>query len=62
MNPIRVGQSIEELPTPSLIVDIDKMQGNINSWQQHVDQYGVALRPHIKTHKVPDIAKMQIAY
>jgi len=58
---ISVGMSVEELPTPSLIVDIDKMQGNINSWQQHVDQYGVALRPHIKTHKVPDIAKMQIA-
>ena len=61
MKPIQIGQSIEELPTPSVIVDIDKMEHNINSWQAEVDKYGTALRPHIKTHKIPEIAKMQIA-
>lgn len=61
MKKITVGMNIAELPTPSLIVDLDKMERNITSWQDEVAKYDCTLRPHIKTHKIPDIAKMQIA-
>jgi D-serine deaminase-like pyridoxal phosphate-dependent protein len=61
MKKITVGMNVEELPTPSLIVDLDKMERNIASWQKEVAKYDTALRPHIKTHKIPDIARMQIA-
>lgn len=49
------------IATPALVVDVAKVQHNILRWQQHADQYGVALRPHIKTHKTLEIARMQRA-
>jgi D-serine deaminase-like pyridoxal phosphate-dependent protein len=36
------------------------MEENINRVQHHLDRHGVANRPHIKTHKIPVIAKLQI--
>jgi D-serine deaminase-like pyridoxal phosphate-dependent protein len=49
------------LSTPALVVDLDKMEANIRKWQEAIGKYGVALRPHVKTHKIPDIAKRQLA-
>ncbi len=49
------------LSTPCLVVDLDQMEANIRNWQSAIGKYGVALRPHVKTHKVPAIAKMQLA-
>ena len=48
-----------EIPTPALIVDVDVLRDNIKRWQAHADAHGVALRPHIKTHKSLEIAHMQ---
>ncbi|MBO1004814.1 alanine racemase [Pseudogracilibacillus auburnensis] len=48
------------LDTPSLIIDVNKMQKNITNMAQITKNNGVALRPHTKTHKMPDIAKRQI--
>ena len=53
--------TMTDSPTPALVVDVDKVQHNILRWQQHCNQYGVALRPHIKTHKTLEIARMQRA-
>jgi D-serine deaminase-like pyridoxal phosphate-dependent protein len=36
------------------------MQDNIDRVQRHLDRHGLANRPHIKTHKIPAIAKLQI--
>lgn len=58
---VKPGMSVEELPTPCMLVDFGKMENNITSWQKAMADSNTALRPHIKTHKVPDIAKMQIA-
>src|SRR6266508_3448000 len=55
-----LGMRVEDLDTPSLIVDLDRMERNIHEWQKAVSSYGVQLRPHVKTHKVPDIARMQL--
>ena len=46
--------------TPALVVDLDKMETNIHKWQDAIGKHGVALRPHVKTHKIPDIARLQI--
>src|SRR4051812_34029728 len=51
---------IEELDTPCLLVDLDRMRRNIVSMQEQANARGVALRPHTKTHKCPQIAGMQV--
>lgn len=51
---------LEELDTPAMLVDLDKMEQNIKSWQAEIGSHNVKLRPHVKTHKVPDIAKLQL--
>lgn len=50
-----------DLPTPCLIVDLDRFEENIQRMARFAKERGVALRPHAKTHKCPDIARRQIA-
>lgn len=52
---------IEELDTPAVTIDLDILQSNINRMQAMMDRFGIGCRPHIKTHKIPEIAQMQIA-
>ena len=47
--------------TPAVVIDLDRVERNIASAQKICDDAGVANRPHIKTHKIPDLAKKQIA-
>lgn len=51
---------ISELDTPALLIDNTIMQGNLRRMQAQADAWNVALRPHTKTHKSPEIAKMQV--
>ena len=51
---------ISQLETPCLVIDMDIVRANIRRVQESADQYGCALRPHIKTHKVPLFARMQV--
>jgi D-serine deaminase-like pyridoxal phosphate-dependent protein len=51
---------IHNLDTPCLVVNLDVMMRNIGRLQEHLDGYGIANRPHIKTHKVPTIAHLQV--
>ncbi|MSO21800.1 MAG: D-TA family PLP-dependent enzyme [Acidobacteria bacterium] len=51
---------IEELDTPAVIVDLDVLEKNIQSLADYCRQYDLNLRPHTKTHKIPEIAKLQI--
>jgi D-serine deaminase-like pyridoxal phosphate-dependent protein len=52
---------IDELETPVAVVDLDVLEANIVRLQSYLDEHGIANRPHIKTHKIPAIAKMQVA-
>ena len=52
---------IDQLETPVVIVDLDRLEANITRFQAYLDQHGIANRPHIKTHKIPEIAHMQLA-
>lgn len=49
------------LNTPVLVVDFDALQRNIEAMSTFARENGVALRPHAKTHKSVDIAKLQVA-
>jgi D-serine deaminase-like pyridoxal phosphate-dependent protein len=51
---------IEELDTPVLIVDLDGLEDNLERYRQYFDRHGIGLRPHIKTHKCLDIARLQM--
>jgi D-serine deaminase-like pyridoxal phosphate-dependent protein len=51
---------VQDLETPSVLIDLDRMERNITKMQALCDNAGVKFRPHIKTHKIPDIARMQI--
>ena len=51
---------IEELDTPAAIVDLDVMENNIQSIADYCRQHSLKLRPHTKTHKIPEIAKLQV--
>lgn len=51
----------QEVDTPALLINKDILLKNIQDMQDRCDRLGVLLRPHIKTHKSPDIAKMQLA-
>ena len=50
-----------DLDTPALYVDLDALERNIARMQERCRAWGVALRPHVKTHKIPEIAQLQLA-
>jgi len=51
---------ISDLDTPTLLVDLDVMEGNIRRLADYCREHGLQQRPHTKTHKVPAIAHKQI--
>ena len=55
-----LGVSMWDLDTPALIVDLDLLEANISMMQRTVGQNGIATRPHAKTHKTPEIARIQL--
>src|SRR6202140_312323 len=50
-----------EYGTPAAVIDMDRVERNIARIQAACEAAGVANRPHIKTHKSPMLAKLQIA-
>jgi D-serine deaminase-like pyridoxal phosphate-dependent protein len=52
---------IDRLSTPCLVVDLDVLERNITGWQAAVAGHGPRFRPHVKTHKTLEIARMQLA-
>ncbi|HEY2961942.1 MAG TPA: alanine racemase [Pyrinomonadaceae bacterium] len=51
---------ISELDTPALIVDLDVMERNLSQMADYCRRHDLRLRPHTKTHKVPELARKQI--
>ena len=51
---------VEDLDTPSLLVDLDGLEDNLDRYQHYFDEHGIGLRPHVKTHKCLAIAHMQM--
>jgi D-serine deaminase-like pyridoxal phosphate-dependent protein len=55
------GRHVQELETPVPLIDFDIMLRNLRRWQTHCTATRLANRPHIKTHKLVPIAKLQLA-
>ena len=49
-----------ELQTPAILLDMDALEKNINSWQELCNKNGKEMWPMIKTHKSTALAKMQM--
>jgi len=49
------------LPTPAILIDRAKLATNIRTMQQACDASGIELRPHMKTHKMVEVARQQLA-
>ena len=56
-----IGMQKTELDTPALLIDLDKMEANIQTMADFFTTVNAMLRPHVKTHKTPIISHKQIA-
>jgi D-serine deaminase-like pyridoxal phosphate-dependent protein len=54
-------QAIEDLETPCVLIELDRLQRNVERMAEQARAKGVALRPHGKTHKLPEVARIQTA-
>jgi D-serine deaminase-like pyridoxal phosphate-dependent protein len=57
----RVGDSVDAIDTPALVVDLDAMDRNLSAMAEFARDRHLRLRPHAKMHKSATIAKLQMA-
>jgi D-serine deaminase-like pyridoxal phosphate-dependent protein len=55
------GADLLSLETPIPVVDLDRVEANLERMAGYTAQHGLALRPHVKTHKSPWIGARQVA-
>ena len=53
---------LEQIETPCIVIDLEKAKNNLRKMQAFADQCKCKLRPHIKTHKMISLAKLQLEY
>ena len=58
--PAAIGQRLDEVDTPALILDLDAFEKNLQTLAETAGG-AVRIRPHAKTHKCPEVAKRQRA-
>jgi D-serine deaminase-like pyridoxal phosphate-dependent protein len=51
---------VQDLETPAVIVDLEILETNLKEMASYCSSHGLSLRPHTKTHKIPDIARLQV--
>jgi len=56
-----VGDAVEDVDTPALLVDLDAFEANLNTMAGRVAAAGLRFRPHAKTHKCAAVARRQMA-
>jgi len=54
-------KSVQELPTPALLIDLDIFEHNLQALANYMKSRPVTFRPHAKAHKSPAIGKLQLA-
>jgi D-serine deaminase-like pyridoxal phosphate-dependent protein len=55
-----MAKTIADLDTPSVLIDLDRVEANLKRAADHAAANGYKLRPHIKTHKLPRFAKAAV--
>lgn len=51
---------VEELETPVPVIALERVEHNLAKMQAYCRQHDLHLRPHIKTHKIPHLARRQV--
>jgi D-serine deaminase-like pyridoxal phosphate-dependent protein len=46
--------------TPSLVVDLDRVEANLDDMAAFAEEHAIALVPHVKTHRTPEFAALQM--
>ena len=59
--PLKTARALNEVPTPALIVDVAALDRNITRMARFFAGGSCRLRPHVKAHKTPEIARRQLA-
>jgi D-serine deaminase-like pyridoxal phosphate-dependent protein len=59
--PARLGQRLDEVDTPALVLDLDVFEANLRRLNEALSGRAVRVRAHAKTHKCPEIALRQMA-
>jgi D-serine deaminase-like pyridoxal phosphate-dependent protein len=54
--------NISEIDTPAVLIEAEKLDRNLRKMADYCSQHRIALRPHTKTHKLPEVARMQMRY
>jgi D-serine deaminase-like pyridoxal phosphate-dependent protein len=57
---LEIEMKLSEIDTPAVLIDIDRAETNMQRFQAYADKHKLAVRPHIKTHKLPRFAKRQV--
>jgi D-serine deaminase-like pyridoxal phosphate-dependent protein len=52
--------NLYELSTPALVLDLDAVERNLDRMAKLCGGQGIGLRPHAKTHKIPELGRMQL--
>ena len=60
--PARIGDAVAEVETPALLLDLDAAERNIVKLQEITAGTRAVPRPHAKSHKCPNLARLQIAH
>ena len=53
---------INDLETPVVLIDQEILDRNLRRMAEYCASHQIALRPHTKTHKIPEIARLQVKY
>jgi D-serine deaminase-like pyridoxal phosphate-dependent protein len=56
----QVGRTLAEVETPVAVIDLDRLEANLTELQAYADAHRLALWPHAKTHKSPEIGRRQL--
>ncbi len=54
--------NLQDLDTPAVLIDADTMERNLRGMANYCAAHNLTLRPHTKTHKIPEIARLQLQY
>src|SRR3984893_6234751 len=57
----QIGRPLGEVETPVAVIDLDRLEANLQRLQSYGKTHGIALWPHTKTHKSPEIGLRQLA-
>jgi D-serine deaminase-like pyridoxal phosphate-dependent protein len=53
-------RTLHDIETPAPVVDVERMHANLRRAAEYCRRYALAWRPHVKTHKTPELAEEQL--